>query len=263
MIKILVIDDDKLICKHLLKYLGEQLGHQVFGVTNPLEAMDIIEKEAPHLVLLDVFMKELNGLDLLRQIKDKYGNMVKVIMITVAGDTDENTARALGADDFIRKPFDRDYLRDVAMEKIQEALGYRKKNKPDEKAIPLILVVDDEQETIDEIKYFLNRVIDCKVDTALNGNEAYVLLEKKNYDLMFLDIKMPGMNGLDLMRKVKQIKSLPDTFIVSGYTDGELHEQVKAEGVLGYIPKPIYLENFKRLLKDTLSRKNKYFEKGS
>jgi len=263
MIKILVVDDDKAICKHLLKYLGEQLGHQVFGVTNPLEALAVIEKEAPHLVLLDVFMKELNGLELLRQIKTKYGNTIKVIMITVAGDTDELKARELGADDFIRKPFEREYLRDVAMEKIQEALGYRRKNKPAEKDIPVILVVDDEEETVNEIKFFLNRVIECKVDTAENGNKAFALIEKKNYDLMFLDIKMPGLSGIDLMRKVKKVKPLPDTFVITGYADGDVVQQVQEEGAISYLPKPIYLESFKNMVKDILTKKNKYFEKGS
>ena len=263
MIKILVIDDDKTICKHMVKYLSEQLGHKAFCVTNPLEALPFIEKEAPHVVLLDVFMKEMNGLDLLKQIKEKYGNTVKVIMITVAGDTDENTARQYGADDFIRKPFDREYLRDVVMVKLQEVLGFKRKGELPKKDIPSILIVDDEKETVDHIEFFLKRVIECQVDTANSGEKAFDLIQKKDYDLVFLDIRMPGLSGIDVIKKVKAIKTLPDTLVITGYVDPEIGEQVKLEGAMGYIPKPIYLENFRRQIKDILAKKNKYFEKGS
>jgi len=263
MVKILVIDDDKTICKHLVKYISEQLGHKAFSVSNPLEALPFIEKEAPHVILLDVFMKEMNGLDLLKQIKEKYGNTVKVIMITVAGDTDENTARKNGADDFIRKPFDREYLRDVVMVKLQEVLGFKRKEELPKKGIPSILVVDDEKETVEEIEFFLKRVIECTIDTANDGKKAFDLIQKNDYDLVFLDIKMPGFSGFDVMKNVKAIKPLPDILVITGYVDGDVGEQVKKEGAIGYIPKPIYLENFKKQIKNILSRKKKYFEKGS
>jgi DNA-binding response OmpR family regulator len=263
MIKILVIDDDKAICKHLVKFLSEQLGHKATCLTNPLEAVAVIEKEAPHIVLLDVFMKEMNGLDLLRQIKQKYGNTVKVIMITVAGDTDELKAREFGADDFIRKPFDREYLRGVVMVKLQEVLGFKRKEELPKKDIPLVLIVDDETETVEEIEFFLKRVIECTIDTASDGKKASELMQKNDYDLVFLDIKMPGFSGFDVMKNVKAIKPLPDILVITGYVDGDVGEQVKKEGAIGYIPKPIYLENFKKQIKNILSKKKKYFEKGS
>jgi len=263
MIKILIVDDDKVICKHLAKFFSDKLGHKCFTVTNPLEALPLIEKEAPHVVLLDVFMDQMNGLEVLKQIKAKYGNSIKVIMITVAGEESQNQARTLGADDFIRKPFDEMYLRDVVMEKIQEVLGYRRKDAISPGKIPAILVVDDEVETVREISYFLNRVIECQVDTAENGNKALALIEKKDYDLVFLDIKMPGMSGLELMKKIKTVKPLPDIIMVTGYSDADVAQTARDQGAIDYIPKPIYLENFKRKLKSLLEKKGKYFEKGS
>lgn len=263
MIKILIVDDDKVIAKHLAKFFGDKLGHKSFVVNNPLEAMPLIEKEAPHVVLLDVFMDQMSGMEVLKQIKEKYGNTVKVIMITVAGEDSQTQAKNLGADDFIRKPFDEVYLRDVVMEKIQEVLGYRKKDSIPADKIPNILIVDDEKETLHEISYFLTRVIECKVDTAESGYKAQPLIEGADYDLVFLDIKMPGMSGLELMKKIKIVKTLPDIIMVTGYADGDVAETAKAAGALDYIPKPIYLENFKRKLKEVLEKKGKYFEKGS
>jgi YesN/AraC family two-component response regulator len=181
----------------------------------------------------------------------------------VAGEKEEREAALFGSDGFIHKPFDQDYLRDVVMEKIQEVLGYRRKQKVLDKNVPSILIVDDETETVNELKYFINRIIEAKVDTAHNGTDGFNLIKDNDYDLVFLDIKMPGMNGLDVMRKIKAIKPLPDTLVITGYSDGDIAEESKEAGALGYIPKPIFLENFKRLIKDILSKKNKYIEKGS
>lgn len=263
MIKILVVDDDKTTAKHLAKYFSDKLGHVSFSVSNPEEVLPLIEREAPHVILLDVFMPQMNGLELLKQIKEKYGNTVKVIMITVAGEDDENEAVKRGADDFVRKPFDRDYLRDVVMEKIEEVLGYRRKGQLKEKEIPSVLIVDDEAEVVEDIKYFLKRIIECRIDTAEDGNKAFSLIEKKDYDLIFLDMKMPKMSGLDLMRKIKTIKPLPDILVVTAYADGGLAEQVKEEGAIEYIPKPIFLQIFKKKVKEVLKKKGKYIEKGS
>lgn len=263
MIKILIVDDDKKTCKYLCQYFGKKLGHSAFSVSDPQEAFPLIEKEAPHVVLLDVFMPQVNGLEVLRQIKEKYGNTVKVIMVTVAGEDSEKQAKALGADDFIHKPFDRDYLRDVVMEKIQEVLGYRRKEPICKEDIPSILIVDDEIETVKTLSYLLPRVIECKIDTAADGKKAFSLLTDNNYDLVFLDIKMPGMSGLELMAKIKEVKSLPDIIVVSAYCDGAVAEKVKEEGAVDYITKPIYLENFKLKVKEILQKKGKYLEKGS
>jgi DNA-binding NtrC family response regulator len=261
MIKILIVDDDQLICKHLKKFFGEVLGHTVFTVSNPKEAMPVIEKEAPHVVLLDVLMEEMSGLDLLKEIKEKYGNTVKVIMITITGGKDATEAKLLGADEFIRKPFERDYLRDVVMDKIQEVLNYDRKDLPKDK-IPNILVVDDEKEVLEEVRFFLKRVIECDVDIAKSGEDAFGLIKKNNYDLIFLDIKMPGMSGLDLIKRVKPVKPLPDIVIITGYADGDIATRCQEAGAIGYIPKPIYLDNFKKTVKEILTKKGKYFEKG-
>lgn len=261
MIKILIVDDDQMICRHLKKFFGTTLGHTVFTVNDPKEALPIIEKEAPHVVLLDVLMGEMSGLDLLKQIKEKYGNTVKVIMITITGGKDAEQAKLLGADEFIRKPFDRLYLRDVVMDKIQEVLGYDRKGLSEDK-IPNILIVDDETTTVRHIGFFLTRVIDCHLDTADTGEKALQLMRKYDYDLVFLDIKMPGMSGLDLMKRVKPVKPLPDIVIVTGYADGDIAVRCQEAGAVGYIPKPVYLDNFKKIVKDILTRKDKYIEKG-
>jgi len=119
MIKILVVEDEAEICEFLGNFFKKR-GHAVFAVTNPLEALPIVEKEKPQIILLDIIMPNMSGLELLEKIRAKDKD-AKIIMVSVADEPPNiEEARRLGADDFIKKPFDIDYLEEVVMAKIQD-----------------------------------------------------------------------------------------------------------------------------------------------
>ena len=80
--KMMVIDDEKGICDFLSDFF-ERRGHEVMVVSDPLKAMDKIEKDQPQVILLDRIMPKMDGLKLLEKIKHVYGKKIKVIMITV------------------------------------------------------------------------------------------------------------------------------------------------------------------------------------
>ena len=121
MIKILIVDDEKGICDFVGDFF-ERRGHQVFKLTDPSNALAILNKEKPQIILLDILMPKLNGLELLRKIRQT-NNLVKVIMVTVADDpSTREKAFNLGADDFVSKPFTLDSLESTVMTKIQELI---------------------------------------------------------------------------------------------------------------------------------------------
>ena len=62
-----------------------------------------------------------------------------------------------------------------------------------------ILIVDDEMDMLQLLKRSLEPDLNCKVETALSGGQALKLLERKIFDLVLADIKMPGMDGLELL----------------------------------------------------------------
>ena len=100
-----------------------------------------------------------------------------------------------------------------------------------------VLVIDDEEvirmlfrETLEELGH---RVI--TTETAADGLE---LVRQQDFDLVFLDLKMPGMNGAEFFRQIRTIKpDLPVT-IITGYPDGEMMAQVMAGGPFGVMNKP-------------------------
>ena len=121
MIKLLTVDDEKGVTDLLYNFFKQRKFH-VMVANSGQEALDIVEKEKPNIILLDISMKGLNGLEVLEKVKAIDKN-IKVIMITVHGEQETiDQAKALGADEYIIKPFKVNYLQEVVIKKIQELL---------------------------------------------------------------------------------------------------------------------------------------------
>lgn len=100
---VLIIDDDTKLRKLLKEYLEEN-GFQVYSLEDGSEALKTMEEVSPDIVILDVMLPGIGGLDLLKEINKKFS--VPVIMLTAKGEeTDRIIGLELGADDYIPKPF--------------------------------------------------------------------------------------------------------------------------------------------------------------
>lgn len=102
--KILVVDDDKNIAELVSLYLTKE-GYETKKVYTGSEAVQEFSKFAPHLVVLDLMLPEMNGYDVCKEIR-KISN-IPIIMLTAKGETfDKVLGLELGADDYVVKPFD-------------------------------------------------------------------------------------------------------------------------------------------------------------
>ena len=121
MIKILAVDDEKGITDPLKEFF-EHRGFAVTAVNNGQEAIEAIKKVKPDIVFLDIVMKGMSGLEVLKHIKNVDKN-IKVIMLTIHEEKEvSDQAKKIGADEYITKPFRIDYLEDVVIKKVQELL---------------------------------------------------------------------------------------------------------------------------------------------
>lgn len=121
MVKLLVADDEQKICRLLETFFSER-GYHVLLAHDGQAALACIRKERPHLVFLDLHMPGLGGLDVLKEAR-KFDETIKIIVITAV--EDEHILRqvkALGAADYVIKPFSLEYLQEEVLSKVSSSL---------------------------------------------------------------------------------------------------------------------------------------------
>ena len=105
---------------------------------------------------------------------------------------------------------------------------------------PSVLIVDDNKINRQVASQIL-RKSGCNVDTANNGQEAIKLVKQKDYEVIFMDIQMPEMDGVEVTKRLKTIpnKTLPPIVAMTAYSMREDREKYISAGLDDYIPKPL------------------------
>ena len=101
---------------------------------------------------------------------------------------------------------------------------------------PVILVCDDEEGIRESFKLILEDQYDLRFTT--NGLEALELLKTLSPNLMLLDIKMPKLHGMEILKQIKALKPALPVIIVTGYQSVEMAQEALKNGAADYIPKP-------------------------
>lgn len=111
-----------------------------------------------------------------------------------------------------------------------------------------ILVVDDEEDILNILKFILEKD-GYSVDTALNGEEAFTKVRKNRYDIVLTDLKMPGMDGMELLERVRDYNPEIDVVIMTAYASVESAVTAIKKGASDYIVKPFINEDVKLRIK--------------
>jgi len=167
---ILLVDDDALMRRSLAFHL-EQAGYQVHTAANAEDAILFVRNSPPDLVMLDIGLPGMDGLDALREIKSQH-NLPVIFLTGRRRELDEVLGLELGADDYITKPFDVD----VVLAHIKAVLRRSEKNPQQEKLNQLIFVGDLE--------------IDSQAHTAICAGHA-LELSPREFDLLSLLATQP------------------------------------------------------------------------
>jgi len=113
--KILLVDDGEDLCRLFTESLGQE-GFQVVAARSGHEALALVELEPPDLIVLDLVMQEMDGLEILRRLQ-KRAEAVKVVVLTAHGTAQRvRDAMALGVREFLGKPFDLNRLLRIVAE---------------------------------------------------------------------------------------------------------------------------------------------------
>jgi len=117
--------------------------------------------------------------------------------------------------------------------------------------MPKLLVVDDEQDICEFVKSFLQER-GYQVLTALNGDDAITIAKNEKPELILLDIKMKGMDGIATLKHLKEMNKKQKVIMVTALNDQDRMDEAKKLGVCDYITKPLMLDYLEQAIEKNL-----------
>ena len=249
-IDVLVVDDDEV----LLETAGDTLQTLGARAETSSSGTDALRKVSQRhelgkdydVVIIDWKMPEMDGLELTRRIRQIAGDDLPILLISAYDWSDiEESARSAGANGFISKPL----FRSTLYEKITDLLGIETEViAPDEDNSDIagmrILVAEDNDVNW-EIIFMLLEMYGIESERAVNGQIAVEMAESNpdKYDLIFMDIQMPVMNGLEATKIIRASKNekcakLPIIAMTADAFSENIAECL-AVGMNGHIAKPV------------------------
>lgn len=265
--KVLVVDDNETNRKLLGTLLGKW-GFEHAEVANPFEAIMMLKNAKKEgkpfdLAILDMSMPELSGSELGRMIKavDDIKD-VKLVMLSSIGMKKElGELKEIGFSAYLMKP--------IKQSKLFNCLAYvlgEKKHEEELKEEPeliteaflsgvdrkyKVLVTEDNVTNQQVAKAILSK-LNLEVDIANDGMEAIEKLKRNDYDIVFMDIEMPGIDGYEATRRIRKSKEVrnPDIPIIAmsaHVLKGEREKCLEA-GMNEYVAKPVQVKTLVKVL---------------
>ena len=250
-VDVLIVDDDEVMLETSADTL-ESLGASVEQAQSGTEALDMIEKK--HIsgkdydvVIVDWKMPEIDGLETINRIRSEIDTNIPVLLISAYDWSDiEDKAKEAGAIGFVSKPLFRSTLYD----KINSLIGKESKSvEPEDDYSDLqgmnILVAEDNDINWEIISAMLS-MFGINTTRAENGRVCVDMIseaEKGSYELIFMDVQMPEMNGLDATRTIRKLEdswasSIPIVAMTADAFSENVTECLNA-GMNGHIAKPV------------------------
>jgi len=119
-----------------------------------------------------------------------------------------------------------------------------------------ILVIEDDEEMRSLLEDFIEEE-GYGVDSVGDGSEAFRKLAKGSFDLIITDIRMPGLNGLDILPGLKQIQPGIPIIVITAFGSEEVQRRALTRGADAYLEKPLHLEQLRTLIQEMVSSKGK------
>jgi len=233
---VLLMEDDESARTQLATAIIRE-GFEVKEAENGKIGLEIFKAEAPEIVISDIDMPEVDGMEVLKQVKQISPN-TPFILITGQGGLD-TVIQALqkGVLDYIKKPIDLDQL--------FTAIGRAKEIIDEEKKAPIypgVLVVEDDNDTREGLIRALEKE-DWGVFAAENGETALNIFREQKIDVALLDINMPKKSGLEVLSEMRNLGLGEfEAIVLTGYGEESNAIQALRDGAMNFLKKPVDLD---------------------
>lgn len=234
-VRVLLADDDALNREVGVELL-RQVGVEVEAVESGEAVLSRIEAKDFDLLLLDMEMAGMGGLETARRLRLN-ARFERLPIVAMTGNVDTASRQAVrnaGMDGHVEKPIDADFLYDTLLRLLPLAPGLASL------AGKRVLVVDDNSFNREVVGDLLV-AIGIEVEFAVNGREALERVEGAAYDVVFLDVQMPEMDGLEVARAIRarpRLASLPLIALTAQAQESD-REASLAAGMNAHLAKPI------------------------
>jgi DNA-binding NtrC family response regulator len=222
-LKILLVDDEKEFVESLSERL-ELRNLEADVVYDGEQALDVLKEGKHDVMVLDLRMPGIDGIEVLRQAKKRNPNVQVVVLTGHGTDKDEAMAKKLGAIAYLKKPVDIDHL-----------IGALKKEKMK------VLLVDDEREFVESLSERLE-LRNLEADVAYDGEQALDVLKEGKHDVMVLDLRMPGIDGIEVLRQAKKRNPNVQVVVLTGHGTDKDEAMAKKLGAIAYMRKPVDID---------------------
>ena len=246
-IRVLLADDDPVLLETAKDTL-RSIGAQADTVGSGAEAVQrVSERKDYQVVILDWKMPDMNGIEAARRIRAEVGGDVPILLVSAYDWSDmEAAAKEAGVNGFISKPL----FRSTLYEKLNEMLGngnaHVHQDQADANLQGMRILVAEDNDINWEIISMLLQMQGIETERAENGRKAVERMErakKGEFQLIFMDIQMPVMNGLDATRTIRKLEDpwashIPIIAMTADAFSENVTECLEA-GMNGHIAKPI------------------------
>ena len=225
---ILVVDDSAAM-RDMIRAMLEGAGFQVAEADGGAAALQLARFLQPKLMTLDVMLPDLDGFDVIQVLRnDPLTRDLPVLFISGSGEHDR--ALALGGAGFLAKPFTADDL----VRQVRSLTGPPARR---------VLVMDDDYHVRPTLARLLRRG-GFQVSEAGDGRTGLDVIARDPPNLVLLDVRMPDINGYELLRRLKQhYPHIPVVVLTAGEPDGESRRHALELGAVRYLEKPIASED--------------------
>jgi CheY-like chemotaxis protein len=245
--KTIVVIDDSEISRSFVSQTLESAGYRVVSLESAVGSTNVIFREEPDLVLLDVNMPTLSG-ERLAEILRSNSRLQKCRILLYSGASQEELSkvvRACGADGYVSKQTHTDDL----VSQIHEMLAQDRDAEPQPKGRGRgkILVIDDSTIALEAVRLSLEPA-GFQVRTTTDAGRAGELVLEESPDAVLIDLNMPDVPGERVVDLVARVRRTPGTRVLlhSSEAVGTMEQAAERSGAHGYVEKTSDPENLAR-----------------